>query len=306
MQKFKFYLLYYGLGLLSLLPWWALYFFSDILYLAVRLSGYRADVIMDNLRYSFPEKSEVELKRIRRKFYHHFCDLFVETVKLQTVSEKAIGKHIKFENTEYADKIFEQGRCMLAAIGHYGNWEWIIAVNYVIKHREAAIYKPLKSKLFDKYMYAVRTSTGGLVFPMKTVFRDLLKLKRDGIKYAIGVIADQSPLKSQIQHYSCFLNQKTPVHMGLEKMAVKFDDVVVYLRMEKIKRGHYKATFVPLFESPKETKEFEITDTAMKYLEEDIKRKPEYWLWSHRRWKHVEDKDRPCNVTGKTIGDEQG
>ena len=221
------------------------------------------------------------------------------------MSEKTIGKHITFENVEYANKIYDQGRDILAAIGHYGNWEWIVAVNYVMKPLEGAIYKPLRNKTFDKYMYAVRTKTGGMVFPMKTVFRDLLKLKRDGIRYATGVIADQTPLKSQIQHYSCFLNQKTPVHMGLEKMAVKFDDVVVYLRMKKIKRGYYRMTFVPLFEKPKETKEFEIIDTVMRYLEEDIKREPEYWLWSHRRWKHVEDKDRPCNVMNQTVDDEQ-
>ncbi len=297
MQNFKYNLLYYSLGLLSLLPWRILYFFSGIFYVIVRISGYRADVILENLRYSFPEKSERELKVIRRKFYHHFCDLFVEVIKLQTMPEKVFRKRMVFENVEYTEKVFEEGRSILVALGHYGNWEWIGAGNYVMKHLGGAIYKPLKSKIFDRYMYTLRTNTLGVVFPMKTVFRDLLKLRQEGTKYAIGVIADQTPNRRQIQHYCCFLNQKTPVHMGLEKMAVKLNDVVVYSRMEKVKRGYYKITFIPLFEKPKETKEFEITDTAMKYLEEDIRRNPELWLWSHRRWKHVDASERVCKST---------
>jgi len=303
MENFKFRILYYSLGALSILPWRVLYFLSDIFYVVVRIVGYRNSVILENLRYSFPEKSEKEIRKIRNKFYHHFSDLFAEVIKLQTISKKSFGKHIVFENKEYPDKIFDQGRDILVAMGHYGNWEWIGAANYVLKHQGGAIYKPLKSKLFDRYMYTLRSNTDGSILPMKTVFRDLLKMKRDGRKYIIGVIADQTPAKNQIHHYTCFLNQNTPVHMGLEKMAVKFNDVVVYARIEKIKRGYYKVTFIPLFENAKETKEFEIIDTCMKYLEEDIKRKPEYWLWSHRRWKHVED--RLCKSTEKNESDEQ-
>ncbi len=303
MENFKFWLLYYSMGALGILPWRVLYFLSDIFYVVIRIVGYRNSVILENLRYSFPEKSEKEIRKIRNKFYHHFSDLFVEVIKLHTMSKRSFGKHIIFENIEYPDKIFDQGRDILVAMGHYGNWEWIGAANLVLKHQGGAIYKPLKSKLFDRYMYTLRSNTDGSILPMKTVFRDLLRLKRDGIKYIIGVIADQTPNKNQIQHYTCFLNQKTPVHMGLEKMAVKFNDVVIYARMDKVKRGYYKVKFIPLFENAKDTKEFEIIDTVMKYLEEDIRRKPEYWLWSHRRWKHVTD--RSCKSIEKNGGDEQ-
>ncbi len=304
MESFRFYLVYYSLGALSILPWRVLYFLSDIFYVVIRIVGYRNAVILENLRYSFPEKSEKEIKKIRNRFYAHFADLFVEVIKLQTMSEKSFVKHIVFENTEYPEKMFGGGGDIRVAVGHYCNWEWIGAANLILKHQGGAIYKPLKSKIFDKYMYTLRSKTDGSILPMKTVFRDLLRHKRDGIKYIIGVIADQTPPKSQIQHYSCFLNQRTPVHMGLEKMAVKFNDVVVYAKMEKIKRGYYKIKFIPLFENAKETKEFEIIDTVMKYLEEDIRRKPEYWLWSHRRWKHVKE-NRLCNSNEKNERDEQ-
>ena len=304
MENLKFYLLYYSMGALSLLPWRVLYFLSDILYVVIRLAGYRNDVILENLRYSFPEKSEDEIKKIRNKFYMHFTDLFVEVVKLQTMSKKTFVKRMTFENREYPNKIYDQDRDILVAMGHFGNWEWVGAANYVLKHQGGAIYKPLKSKAFDRYMYKIRSNTDGSIFPMKTVFRDLLKMKRDGRRYIIGVIADQTPAGGQIQHYTCFLNQRTPVHMGLEKMAVKFNDVVIYARMEKVKRGYYKVTFIPLFENAKETEEYEIIDTVMKYLEEDIRKHPEYWLWSHRRWKHVKG-NRECEPEEKGEKDDR-
>ena len=297
MNNLKYKLLYYTFGAISILPWRVLYILSDLFYVIIRLVGYRKDVIIENLRYSFPGKSEKELKKIRNRFYRHFCDLFVEVIKFQTLSKKDKIKHMTFENIEYVDKIFDEGRDILVALGHYGNWEWIGVANYVTKHLGGAIYKPLKSKLFDKYIYSLRTNTGGVVYPMNTVFRDLLRLKQQGRHYMIGVITDQTPGPGSIQHYTCFLNQKTPVHLGLEKMAVKFNDVIVFSKIEKVKRGYYKVTFIPLFENAKETKEFEITDTVMRYIEEEIKEKPEYWLWSHKRWKHV--KDRSCESMNK-------
>jgi len=297
MNNIKFYMLYYGLGAVSLLPWRVLYLFSDLLYWVIRIVGYRKDVIIENLRYSFPEKTEKEICEIKNRFYHHFCDLFVEVIKFQTLSNEDKKRHLVFENTDYPDKLYDEGRDILVALGHYCNWEWIGVANLVLKHLGGAIYKPLKNKAFDRYMYLLRSNTVGVVYPMRTVFRDLLRLKQQGKHYIIGVITDQTPPPGQHRHYTCFLNQKTPVHLGLEKMAVKFNDVVLFGKMEKIKRGYYKMTFVPLFENPKDTEEFEVTDTVMRYIEEEIKKKPEYWLWSHKRWKHV--KDRSCESIEK-------
>jgi len=140
MQNIKFYLLYYGMGALSILPWSVLYLLSDIFYVVIRIVGYRNNVILENLRYSFPEKSEKDIKKIRNKFYHHFTDLFVEVIKLQTMSKSTFVKHIVFENSEYTDKIFDEDRDILVAMGHYCNWEWVGAANLVLKHQGGAIY----------------------------------------------------------------------------------------------------------------------------------------------------------------------
>ena len=297
MQKVYYYLLFFIFGLVSLLPLWVLYGVSDFVYIVVKMIGYRNDVIMENLKYSFPGKNEEELISIRNKFYHHICDLSVETIKLQTMSQKSLEKRIQYENIDYLDSIYEQGRDILVATGHYGNWEWASVSNYVMKTQFSAIYKPLKNKVVDKYIYFLRSRKGTMNFTMNNVLRDVLNLKRNNTRYALAIIADQTPVGSKVHYSTAFLNQNTPVHLGLEKMAAKFNDVVVFLRMDKIKRGYYKITFVPLFEDPKNTVPYEIIDTATKYLESVIVENPEYWLWSHRRWKHVKNRAFTTNKT---------
>ncbi len=291
MQKIYYYLVFYGLGLISLLPFWVLYRVSDFLYILIRIIGYRKEVIMENLKYSFPEKSEDEIIDIRNKFYHHFSDLFIETFKFQTMSDKQYKKRIVYENSEYINKMFDEGRDVLMAMGHYGNWEWVSTLQYEIKSQLCAIYSPMTNKVFDKYMQFLRTKTGEKVFTMKSSFRDVVSLKNKNQRYVLAMVADQTPGKPNIQYVTSFLNQNTPVHMGLEKMAKKLNDVVIFTRVDKVKRGHYKVTVVPMFENSKDTKEYEITDAVMNYVEGVISETPEYWLWSHKRWKHVDNRD---------------
>ncbi len=287
MQKVYYSLVFYSLGLISLLPFWVLYGISNFFYLIIRLIGYRKDVITENLRYSFPEKSEEELVDIRNKFYRHFSDLFVETIKLQTMSKRSIRKRILFENIECLDKIYDQGRDVQLVTGHYGTWEWPSVANSFMKAQFCAIYKPLHNRVFDRYFVELRSKKRTLNFPMKSVFKDILNLKRNDVRYVLGVIADQTPGRPEIQYVTSFLNQNTPVHMGLEKMAKKFDDYVVFMKAEKIKRGYYKLVFTPIIENPKERAKYEITNIAMKYIQDAIVEKPEYYLWSHKRWKHI-------------------
>jgi len=291
MQKVKYYLLFYSLGVVSLLPFWLLYGISDIFYVVVRLVGYRKDVINENLKYSFPEKSDEERASIRNKFYHHFCDLFVETIKFQTMSERHYKKRIVYENIEYLDKMHDEGRDVLMAMAHYGNWEWVSTMDLNIKSQLCAIYNPMRNKVIDKYMKFLRTKTGEQVFTMKSSFRDVVNLKQNNQRYVIAFVADQTPGKPIIQHVSSFLNQNTPVHLGLEKMAKKLNDVVIFTKVAKVKRGHYKVTVVPMFENAKDTAEHEITDSVMKKIEDVINEHPQYWLWSHKRWKHVDNRE---------------
>lgn len=272
--------------LIGYLPFWFLFFLSDGFYYLIRLSGYRRKVVLTNLRNSFPEKSEKELKVIAKKFFHHLSDMFFETFKLYRISEKELKKRIQFENTELIDRYYDEGKDVIAVLGHYGNWEWMPSMDLFVKTNGCQVYQTLRSKEYDKYMFDLRSRWGTLNFTMKASYRSMHKLRMDNKRFLIGMISDQSPRKNKIQHYTTFLNQDTPVHLGAEKMAVKTNSPVVFVRIEKPKRGYYKVTLEPLFENPTETKEFEITDTFNKRLENLIKEKPEFWLWSHKRWKH--------------------
>lgn len=285
MDQFRFYLALPIYRLFSLLPYWVLYRFSDSLYLIIRMIGYRKRVIIENLKYSFPEKSEKELTKIRHDFYRHFCDTLIETIKLMSVSRKEMQKRVRFENVEYLEEVNKQGRDVIAILGHYGNWEYVPAINMFITAQGCDVYRPLKNKSYDKLMLNLRSRFGNVNIAMKDTLREILTMKKSGTRYVMGLIADQSPARSEKMTYLPFLNQNTPVILGPEKIAQKTNDVVVYFEMSKPKRGRYLVKIVPLFDDAKNTEELEITKAYMQHLESMIKATPHLWLWSHKRWK---------------------
>lgn len=278
------------LWLFSWLPLSILYIFSNLFYLVIRLIGYRKNVIEENLRYSFPNKSQEELRIIRNKFYHHFCDLFVETIKLQNISEKEIKKRVQFNNVEYLDRLYEEGKDVVAIMAHYGNWEFVPSLNLHCKTAACSVYRPLKSKAYDEFMLNIRSRWGNPNFTMRNTLKEIIKLRKENKRYIVGLIADQSPGEPEIQYWTNFLNQNTPVLTGPEKIAKLMKSPVVYLDMQKVKRGYYTVNVVPLVENPDKTSANEITDLGVAYLEKVINTKPEYWLWSHKRWKYSKDR----------------
>ncbi len=271
---------------IGFLPFWLLYGISDVFYLIIRLIGYRKKLVYKNLHNAFPEKSEKEIRTIANKFYRNLSDVFFETFKLYRMSEKQVHKRVSVKNGELLDKYYDEGKDVYAIMAHYGNWEWVQCIHLFVKHHGTAIYHPLKSKPYDDFMLKLRSKWGSYIFPMKSSFRDVMKMKKDGTRFVIAVIADQSPKKKMIQFQTMFLNQMTPVHLGAEKMAAKTNDPVVFISLDKIKRGHYCIVVEPLVENPKDCKEYEITEAHVKHLEKIIQEKPEYWLWTHNRWKH--------------------
>jgi KDO2-lipid IV(A) lauroyltransferase len=272
--------------LIGYLPFGILYILSDIFYAFLSTSGYRKRLVLQNLRNAFPDKQEKELKKISNKFYHHLCDLFMETFKIQSMTEKDVRKRISIINTELLDKYYDEGRDVIAVLGHYGNWEWIPVINLFIKAQGCQVYHPLRNKPYNEFMLKLREKWGTLNFPMKSSYRSMNELKIENKRFVIGMISDQTPAVNKIQHYTNFLNQKTPVHVGAEKMAAKTNSPVVFFRFDKIKRGYYQLKIEPLIENPSDYKEFEITEIFTRHLEKIIQEKPEYWLWSHNRWKH--------------------
>lgn len=273
------------LYLLSLLPFWFLYLIADFLYLILfYIVGYRKAVVQENLQNSFPEKTEAERKIIAKKYFHYLADLFVETIKAITMTEKQVKRRMHLLNEEVIQQYFEQNRSIIAVVGHYGNWEWgALRTSFITTHRRIIIYKPLHDKASDELYKKVRSKFGVTLVTMKATLRKMVEFRNE---LSISVFAsDQTPVREEAHFFTPFLNQPTAVFLGIEKIATLFNSVVIFADIRRVKRGHYQCTFVPLIEEPKQTAEHQITEAHVQYLEKVIREEPPYWLWSHRRWK---------------------
>ena len=281
------YLLYYFFIIpVSLLPFRALYIVSDFLFIILyRVFGYRTKVVQMNLRNSFPEKPREELQKIESLFYHHLCDVIVETFKSFTISSKEIRKRMILLNPELADKYFAQGRSVLLAGGHYNNWEWIAtSLNQQIKHMAVAIYTPLSNPFFEKKMRRTRGKFGLKMIPIKNVTSFFEESKDQLTATVFGI--DQSPRHPDRCHWMKFLNQDTGVMFGVEKYAKALNYPVIFCNINKVKRGYYTYQFSLLTDQPGEEQKGEIIESATQLLEKQIIALPQYWLWTHKRWKH--------------------
>lgn len=275
---------------LSLLPFRVLYGISDFFYLIMyHIVGYRKKVVRKNLSSSFPEKTSQELKEIERGFYHWLCDYFVETLKLLTVSDETLLKHIEFRNAEQIEEYYDKGQTCAAILGHYCNWELLSATGLAFKrHKEAVcglIYHPLRSKIFDMLFKDIRQSKGGVCIPKQEILRYLVRYKREKRMWLFGYISDQSPKYLNIHCWLPFLNHDTPVFTGGEKIMKKMNDAVFYVDMQRPERGKYICTFRLITDKPVEMQENEITKIFFEMLENTIKRDPRLYLWTHDRWK---------------------
>lgn len=276
--------------LLSVLPFWLLYRVSDVLFVLIYyVVGYRKKVVFTNLRNSFPEKSEKEIKKIARKFYVHFCDLMLELPKALTISKKEMIR--RYQMNEHAITLFNtmvgQKKNFIVVMGHYGNWEWPAhSFSLMIKHQLYVVYHPLSNKHFDKLMHRIRSRFGARWIPMQDTLRAMIKNKPT--LNATAFLADQTPPPDSA-YWTKFLNQDTPVFRGVEKIARKLDYPVIFASVKKVKRGYYESYGEMLVENSADTKEGEISELHTRRLEREIIRDPEIWLWSHRRWKHKKE-----------------
>lgn len=287
MKAIGFYI-FYGINyLITLLPLRLLYLFSDFFYLVMYyMAGYRRKVVATNLRNAFPEKSEAERIQIERRFYRHLCDLFVETLKITHMSPGQISRRFTVINLSGVERLYSEGKNLIALTSHYNNWEWFSAVPLVIPYRVLSVYKPLTNKYFDEFTLHLRTKYGMLLSPMQNILRDLIKFRNEKILTISGFISDQTPPPDEHAYWTTFLNQETGFFRGAEKLAVKYDMPVIFVNTTKIKRGYYEVAFEIITDHPaKEAPNF-VTARYAEMLEAVIREKPEYWLWSHRRWKY--------------------
>ncbi|MFZ0282189.1 MAG: lysophospholipid acyltransferase family protein [Bacteroidales bacterium] len=280
--------IFYGINwIITLLPLKVLYVFSDLLFILLYyFPSYRRKIVADNLKNSFPEKSDKERFLIEKEFYRHLADLFIETLKLTHLSKKELTKRITFSNPSLLEYLYNSGRDIALVHSHYNNWEWLECLPLYTKYKVITIYKPLRSKLFNNFLNGLRSRHGMGLSPMTHIVREIVENRRRNVQALYGFVADQTPAKPDIRYRTTFMNQDTPVFLGIEKLAVKYDMAVVFLYVQKIKRGYYRFSVELLFEQTRGLPEHLVTDTHVKRLEELIREKPEYWIWTHRRWKY--------------------
>ena len=294
MKEFLYNIIYGIFYLVSKLPYRALYVISDIANLVLyHIVRYRRDIVRRNITSAFPEKSLEECISIERGFYKWFCDYFVETVKLMSVSRQELLSRIEFRGIDKIEECFDRGQTCAGILGHYGNWELLSATGLVIKkHPEAVIgliYHPLRSQLFDRLFINMRQSMGGVCVANKDILKYIMSFRSQNLMNLFGYIADQAPRYRNIHLWLPFLNHDTPVFTGAERIMRKMNNAVFYIDVERPERGKYIYTFKLMTDKPGEMPEFEITKKFFVMLEQTIRREPRFYLWSHNRWKRTRE-----------------
>ena len=292
MKKVLYYITYTTIWLLSLLPLWVLYGLSNMIYVLVYyVVRYRRRLVFQNMSDSFPEKTADEVHILERRFYHWFCDYLVESIKLLTISKKQLKRRMVFKGTDIVDGIVKDGQSCAVYLGHYCNWEWITSLPLWITPEAQCgqIYHVLENSDYDRLFLKLRQRWGAVCIPMAETLRRIIKYKQEGRQVVIGYISDQVPFWNNIHHWVDFLHHDTPVLTGTERLARQTGHAVVYLDVSRPKRGFYEAEFRLITREPKQMADFAITDEYFRLLEASIRRAPEYWLWTHNRWKRTHE-----------------
>jgi Kdo2-lipid IVA lauroyltransferase/acyltransferase len=281
-----YYLLIVFLYPLSLLPLPVLYLLSDVVYgISFHVIGYRKNVVRENLVHAFPEKTEAERAAIMKRFYRSFCDQWIETLKLLSISKTALNKRVK-GNWHIFRELNDEGRNTYALLGHTFNWEWAnVVCQYNSQQQFAGVYLPLENKAFDRLMHYIRTRSGGKLISMKSLKSGLQQIQDK--RHIIGMIADQNPSVTEVGLWLPFMHREAPFFRGPEQMARRAKGAVVFAGIRKVKRGYYEVKLELMCRDASQTNSEDITRQYVAFMERQLREQPENWLWSHRRWKHV-------------------
>lgn len=287
MQLVVFILVYPLIWFVSILPFRILYVFSDIVYVLVyHIIGYRKKVVRDNIALALPNISEKERLNIEKKFYHHLCDMFLEMMKTMAISEKEMNKRFVFTNLELYTALEKKQKSIAVMIAHYATYEWVISMNRKIEFEGFAIYKKVNNKYFDKLVRNIRSKFKATLITTSQTIPVIKENESLGHRGVYGFASDQSPQESKAFHWQKFMGIETPVYTGAEMLVKRFDMNVIFLRVKKVKRGYYEATFELMFDNPKAIPDYQISDEFLRRVEKQIYEAPEFYLWTHKRWKH--------------------
>lgn len=273
--------------LIARLPFWLIYGISDFLYImAFHIVRYRRKVVHINLTKSFPEKSPEEILLITKKFYHHLCDFGLEMLKLSRMSEEDMKKRVLMYGDGTLPEYYAQGRSYILLGMHYNNWEWCLFLQRYLQSTFYVLYNPVRSsKAIERFILDARARFGAQLIPVNHSVRTTLEFNKSKDSRCLVLLADQTP-PANSQFWTTFLNQETAFFAGPMKIAIKTNLPIAYHHIRKIGRGKYEVHYNTLIENPSLFTEEEITMIYVRKIEEIIKAEPEYWLWSHRRWKH--------------------
>jgi KDO2-lipid IV(A) lauroyltransferase len=287
MQFLVYIIAYPFLWLVSILPFPIFYALSDVIYFLIyHIIGYRKKTVRNNLALALPHLSEAERRVIEKKFYQHFCDMFLEMAKTMTISEEEINKRFVITNPELVTEYEQKGKSIMLLASHYASWEWLLALNKKLSFQGVGVYKKLANKYFDKLVIDIRSKYNTKLVVTRETIPLIANNQRKGILSMYGMASDQSPKNDRIIHWGNFMGIDVPVHTGAEVLAKKYDLTVLFAKVEKVKRGYYQATLIPLTDDPKSIPNFEITNMFIKEVEKQIYEAPEYYFWTHKRWKH--------------------
>lgn len=291
-MQFLIYIVVYPLLLcISKLPFKLLYLLSDSLFfLLYYIIGYRKTVVTNNLKLVFPNKSESEITTIRKKFYKHLCDMFLEMAKTMSISEKELKKRFLITNPEEFKRLEALNKSIILIFGHYASWEWAIIVQHYINFKGFAVYKKLSNKYFDKLVRDIRTKFKTDLISTKETINIITSTEAQGVKSITGFLSDQSPRVSKEVYWGKFMGIEVPCFTGAERLAKKLDFSTAYLKITKIKRGYYQAEIITLAENSREYPNYKLTDLFLTEVEKQIHEAPEYYFWTHKRWKHKDKK----------------
>ncbi len=293
MQRASYLLAYPFLWFISILPFPLFYAFSDLVFFLVyRVVGYRKKVVWNNLQLAFPEKGDGELRDIRRNFYRHMCDTFLESIKTMHIGADSLRARYQLPNIGLLREL-ERHRSILVLFSHYGNWEWSIVVNTFVTSRGYAVYQKLNNPYFDRLIKRIRARWQTTPINQKETVRTVVRNEKEGIRGVYGIVSDQSPQVHLAQYWAPFMGITVPIFTGAESLARKLDLAVVFAKVTRVSRGHYSLEFVPICERGKHTSEHQITDAFLRLTEAQIREEPTYYLWTHRRWKHRDKAPRP-------------
>ncbi|MGH2664642.1 lysophospholipid acyltransferase family protein [Flavobacterium sp.] len=286
MQLLVYLIVYPILWLISILPFRLLYLFSDCInFLVYHIIGYRKKVVRANLALALPHLSDTERLAIEKKFYSHMCDMFLEMIKTMTISESEIFKRYKLTNLEVLNSLEEKDKSVALMCAHYASYEWAVSLNLHTKFIGYGIYKRLANRYFDQLVRKIRSRFKAVLITTKETIPTIEENFRAKKLGTYGFASDQSP-KPNAPHWTTFMGIEVPVHTGAEMLAKRFDMNVIFMKTKKIKRGYYEGTFEILSENASAVPNYEITDKFLQLVEEQIHEAPEYYLWTHKRWKH--------------------